>query len=105
MRQEVNELCATNLCQARQIHQRQAQNMRRVDFEIDGLPVNALVVSCYPRCLVFDFAPNLGEVVEAAAWDVKELCPFLLTRHARWCMWNVYLIVIGPVIAVAGEVD
>ena len=41
-------LLKNDLCQARQIHQRQVQHMRREYLEVDRLPIDALVVSGDP---------------------------------------------------------
>jgi hypothetical protein len=80
--------------------------MGRVDLEVYGLPIDALVVSCYPRRLVLDFASNLAEVIELASCNVKELCPFLLLAcYARGRVWDVDFIVLGLVVAVARDVD
>lgn len=79
--------------------------MRGVDFQVYGLSVDALVVSCYSRRFILDFAFNLGKVVEASAADVVEFCPFLLSRNARRSVWNVNLIVLWLVVALAGHVD
>jgi hypothetical protein len=94
----------TNLCQTRQINQRQAENVRGVDLQADRLSADALVVSCYPRRLVLDFAPNLFEVVELPAGNMEELCEFLLPRYARWCVWHVDFIVV-VFFAFARDVD
>lgn len=56
----------TDLGQPRQIYQRQAEDMRRVDLKVDGLPVNALVVACYPSCLVLDLALDILKVCESS---------------------------------------
>ena len=79
--------------------------MRRVDLEVDGLPVDALVVSCYPRRLALNLLSDLIKVVELAPWDVEELAPFLLPCYARRCVWDVHFIVLVGVFSVAGEVD
>jgi hypothetical protein len=79
--------------------------MRRVNLQVDGLPVDALVVSCYPRCLRFDFTFDLGEVVEPPPGYMMELSPFLLACYTCWCMWDMYFVAGGFVVAVAGEVD
>lgn len=79
--------------------------MRRVDLEIDGLPVDALVVSSYPRCLRLDFTLDVGKVVEPPPWVVEELSPFLLSCYARGCMRDVDFVVVWDVFAVARKVD
>lgn len=47
-----------------------------VYFEVDGLPVNALVITGYPSCLILDLSFHIMEVREAPIRDVMELCPF-----------------------------
>ena len=73
--------------------------MRRVDFEIYGLSVDALIVSCYSRCLILDLVSNLGEVVESTPWNMEEFSPFLLSCYARGCMGDMDFVVVGFVIA------
>jgi hypothetical protein len=79
--------------------------VRRVDLEVDGLSVDALVVSCDSGRLVLDLAPDLGEVVVSPPGDVEELSPFLLSGDARGGVGNVDLIVFVGVFALAGQVD
>jgi hypothetical protein len=91
----------TNLCQTRQIDQRQAEDVWREDLQADRLPADALVVSRYPRRLVLDLAFDLLEVEELAAGNVEEL---LLAGYACRCVWNVDLITV-VFVAFAREVD
>lgn len=93
------------LGQTRQIDERQTQHVRRVDFEVDGLPIDSLVVSCYPRGLVLDFTPDLGEIVVSPPWDMEELSPFLLPSNTRWSVRHVDLVIVVGIFAFAGEVD
>lgn len=79
--------------------------MRRVDLEIDRLPVDALVVTRYPSCLCLDFALDVGEVVEPPSGLVEELAPFLLSCDAGRGMRNVDFVVCRLVFTVAREVD
>ena len=80
--------------------------MRRINLQVDWLPVDALVVSCYSRRLILDFTPNLGKVPKAAPGNVVELGPFLiLACYARRCMRNVYFVVGGFVVAFRGKID
>ena len=79
--------------------------MRRIDLEIDWLPVDAFVVSCYPRGFILDFALNLGEVVEPPARNMKELSPFLLAGNARWSVRDVDLVAFVCIFALAREID
>lgn len=95
----------THLGQAGQVDQRQAEDVRGVDFEVDGLSVDALVVSCYPGRLGLNLAPDLGEVVEPAPWNVQKLCPLLLARHAGGGVWHVDFVVVVGILALGGQVD
>lgn len=95
----------THLCQSRQINQGQAQDVWRVDLEVDGLSVDALVVSCYPGCLGLDLASNLGEVVESPSRMVEKLAPFLLACNAGGCVWDMNLVIFRLVFALARQVD
>jgi hypothetical protein len=79
--------------------------VRRHDLEVDGLPADALVGTRYPRSLILNLAPDLGEVVEPAARDVEELSPLLLAGDARGGMGHMDFIVFVLVVALAGEVD
>jgi hypothetical protein len=98
------KVAITNLCQTRQIDERQAENVRGVDLQVDRLSVDTLVVSCYPRGFVLDLAFDVGEVVEALAGDVEKLSPFLLAGYTCGCVGYVDLIVV-VFVAFAREVD
>lgn len=76
-----------------------------IDFEIDGLPVDALVAARYPGGFCLNFAFNLSEVVEPPSRLVEKFSPFLLSCDARRGMRHVYFIVCGPVLTVARKVD
>lgn len=96
----------TNLCETRQVDKSQAEDMRGVDFKIDGLSVNAFVVSCYPSCLVLNLAPDFGKVVEASTRNMKELSPFLLLAgKAGWGVGNMNLFIVIVVFTFTGQVD
>lgn len=79
--------------------------MGRVNFEIYGLSVDPLVISCDARSLVLDFTLHVGKVEEAATGDVVELCPFFLASNACRSMWNMDLIVLRSIGALAWDVD
>ena len=79
--------------------------MRRVDFEVDGLSVDALVASCYPGRLVLDLPLDLAEVVKFTARDVTKLAPLVLTGYTGGGVWYVYLITLRLVIPVAWNID
>jgi hypothetical protein len=101
-----SQLAGTNLGQSRQIDERQAEDVRRVDFKVDGLPVDALVVSRYPRRLVLNFAPDVAKVVEAPTGRVQKLAPFLLLRrYAGRSVGGVRFVVLVYAFPLAGEVD
>ena len=104
-RRHLQRAGALYLGQTRQINECQAQHVRRVDLEINGLSVDSLVVSCYPRGLVLDLASDLGEVVVSPPRDVQELSPLLLPSNTRWGMRDVNFIVLVGIVAFAGEVD
>jgi hypothetical protein len=95
----------TDLGQTRQINERQAENVGRIDLEVDRLAVDALVVSSNPRCFGFDLALNLGEVIEPPPRNVQELAPFLLACYAGWGMRDMDFVVLVGVVALARDVD
>jgi hypothetical protein len=96
---------ATYLGQTGQVDKRQAEDVWGVHLQVDRLPVDALVVSRYPRCLGFDLAPDLCEVVESAPGNVQKLSPFLLSCYAGGRVWHVDLIALLGIVALAREVD
>jgi hypothetical protein len=49
--------------------------MRRVDLEVDGLSVDALVVTGNTGRLVLNLALDVAKVVEPPVGDMVELCP------------------------------
>ena len=76
-----------------------------INFEIDGLPVDALVAARYPGRFCLNFAFDLGEVVEPPSRLVEKFSPFLLSCNARRGMRNMYFIVYRPVLTVAWKAD
>lgn len=72
-------LALTYLGQARQINQGQVENMRRVDLEVYGLPVDTLVVASNSSRLILNFPLDIREISEATVWDMVELGPFRTT--------------------------
>lgn len=68
------------------IHKRQAQNMRRVNLEVYGRAVDALVATSYPRSLIFNFPLHVQEIGEPSVGNVMELGPFRLCCYAGRCM-------------------
>lgn len=76
--------------------------MRRVDFEVDGLPVDALVGSRDPRGFILDLSLHVGEVVEPPVWNVMELGPLRAPR----CVGGSVGVVDGLwSILIVGDVD
>ncbi len=69
------------LCQAWEIDQGQVQDKGRVDLEVDGLAVDALVVTGNACRLVLNLPLDVGEVGEAAVGNVVELCPLGAARR------------------------
>jgi hypothetical protein len=86
------------LCQTRKVHQCQAEHVRRVDLEINRLPVDALVVTCNSSCFVLNFPFYVLKVGKSSVGDVMELGPFWLRCDAGWRMRDVYLITILHII-------
>lgn len=95
----------TYLCQSRQIDKGQAENVWRVHLQVNRLPVDTLVVSCYSSCLGLDLAPDLREVIESLPRNVQKLSPFLLSSYAGGCVWHMDLIAFLGIVALAWEVD
>jgi hypothetical protein len=95
----------TDLSQTRQIDERQAEDVGRVDLEVDRLAVYALVVSSNPRRLGFDLAFNLGEVIKPPPGDVQELSPLLLACYTGRGVRNMNFVVFVSVVAFARDVD
>lgn len=79
--------------------------MRRIDFEVDGLPVDAFVVAGNASRLVLNFALDVSKVVVFSSGYVVKLSPFLLSGDAGRRMRDMDFIAFGQVIAVAWHVD
>lgn len=79
--------------------------MWRIDLEIDGLSIDAFVISCYPGGFCFDLPFNLGEIIKPPPRDVVKFCPFLLASDARRSMWDMDLVVDRLVVALTGNID
>jgi hypothetical protein len=94
-----------HLGQTWQIDQSQAQDVRGVDFEVDGLSVDALVRACDPVGLVFNLPLDFLEIVESTARNVVELSPFILTSDRLGGVRDVDCVVFGFVGARGGNVD
>ena len=73
-----------HLCQPRKIDQCQTQNMGRVDFEVDRLAVDALVVSSYSGRLILNLSLDILKLSKSSVRYVMELSPFWLCCY-RGC--------------------
>ena len=60
--------------------------MGRVDLQVDGLSVYPLVVPCYARRLIFNFALDLLEVPEPSPRYMVEFRPLILRGDSCGCM-------------------
>jgi hypothetical protein len=78
--------------------------MRRIDLQVDGLSVDALVASRYSRCFCLDLVSDLAEVIPSPARNMMELGPLLLSCYTGGSVWDVYLIV-ARFVTVAWQVD
>jgi len=79
--------------------------MRREDLQVDGLPVYALVITCNACSLCLDLPLHFSKVVPFSARHMMELGPFPLRRDTGWRMGDLYLVVGGPAVTLAGDVD
>lgn len=93
---------AAYLGQAGKINEGQVENMRRVDFQVDGLSVDSLVGTGDARRLIFDLALDIGKVVETSIGNVVELCPLGTSRSGGRA--ETVLCSVGGVL-VLGNVD
>lgn len=94
----------TDLGETRKINQCQAQDVGRIDLEVDGLPVDALVATRDPTGFVFNLPFDFLKVVPSSARNVVELCPLVLSCYAGWSMRYMDFVIFWPVL-VAGDVD
>ena len=78
--------------------------MRGVDLEVYRLPIDALVVACYPHRLIFYFLLHLAEIVEFPAGHVVEFSPLILSCHRRWSVWFVHFMVAWLVVTLRWDV-
>ena len=78
--------------------------MRREDFQVDRLPVDALVVTSNPCRFIFDLMLDLAKVSEFAPRNMMELGPLVLLCNACRCMRNMNFVAFGCV-TLAGNVD
>lgn len=76
------EAWASHLCQTREIDQSQVEDVRGVDLEVDGLSVDAFVVTGDSGRLVLNLALYITKVVESSVGDMVKLCPFGATGSA-----------------------
>jgi len=110
LRLPVSRVCGvlgktSNLCQTRQVDQSQAQDMGRVNFEIDWLSVDALVATCDPGSLCFNLPLDLGEIVPSPAGYMMKFGPLLLSCDTGRGVRDVYFVVRRFVLPFARHID
>jgi hypothetical protein len=66
---------ATHLRKTGQINKSKTEHMRRVDLEVNRLPVDSLVVSSNPSRLILDFPLDILELCKPSIWQMMKLCP------------------------------
>ena len=71
--------------------------MRRVDFQVDRLSIDALIVASYSRRLVLDFPLDIREVRKSSIRDMMELGPFSLCSNGSRCMGSRSVIFGGDI--------
>jgi len=96
---------STRLRQSWQINKRETEDMRRVNLEIDGLPIDALVVSSYSCSLILNLPLDVLKVCEPPSHQVVELGPFLLPCYACRRMRYVHFITLWSVLALTWHID
>ena len=67
-----------HLCQTWQVDQRQVEDVWRVDLEVYGLAVDALVASGNPRRLVLNFPFDIAKIGEPPVGNVMEFGPLIV---------------------------
>lgn len=77
--------------------------MRRVDFQVNGLSVDALVGAGNSRRLILDFSLDIYEIGVSSIGDVVELGPFSAARSSRRAVGVV--VGIGAWLVVLYDVD
>lgn len=70
-------------CQTGQVHQREVQDVGRVNLEVDRLTRDALIVTSDASRFVFNLALDIAKISEAAVRDMVELCPLAGSRDVR----------------------
>ncbi len=65
--------------------------MWRIDFEIYRLPIDALIIACYSRRLIFNFPLDVLEFRKSSIWYVVKLGPFWLCGYRGGCVgfWGI----------------
>jgi len=96
---------STCLCKTWQIDQGKAEDMGRVDFEIDRLAVDAFVASRYPGSLILNLPLDLAKIVKLATGNVTKLAPLVLSSYTGGGMWYIDLVAIRSVVAIAWNID
>lgn len=91
----------TYLGQPWQINESQVENVRRVDFEVDGLPVDSLVGTSHSGRFVLDLSLYIAEIGEPAIRNMVEFSPFRLARSywgsVRILNWVWISVILGDI--------
>ena len=66
-----------NLCQARQIDEREGEDIRREDAQVDGKRGDACILARLRFRIPNNFLPDLVEIVELLTGEVQEFTPFI----------------------------
>jgi hypothetical protein len=80
IQQATNWSKQTYLDQSRKIDQGEVEYIRAVYLQVDRLPGHVLVLARDTEHLLFDLAPDLGEV-DKPFFEVEELAPLAATRR------------------------
>ena len=79
--------------------------MWRVDLQVDGLSVDALVAARYATGLALNLPLDILKVIPFPMRLMVEFCPLILPCYAGWRVWDVYFVMARLVVSAAWEVD
>ena len=79
--------------------------MRRVDLQVNGLTVDALVVTGNTRCFILNLPLDIRKLSELPMWYVVKFRPLILASDAGRCVWNVYFVVLWLICPLTWNVD
>ena len=78
--------------------------MRRVDLQVDRLPIDAFVVTSNPSSFRLNLPLDLLEIKKSPTHHMVEFRPFLLSSNTCWGMWDMDLARAGLVVPFAWDV-